>query len=175
MVLESTASESRVRGGEAAESSRVYEQGLIAGALGAATIAVWFLIVDALDGRPLFTPSILGTALFKGAAAVADPADVPVSLEMVVVFTWIHLLVFAVIGVAASLFLGLAERNQNYGFGIVLLFVLFEFGFAVVSMVFAESVLQALSLPLVLLGNLVAAGVMAVYFRRKHPNLEIAP
>ena len=48
-----------------AELSQLLREGLIAGILGAATIAVWFLIVDSVRGQPFYTPSILGTALFK--------------------------------------------------------------------------------------------------------------
>jgi hypothetical protein len=175
MVLDTTASNSELRRSEAAESSRVYEQGLVAGALGAAAMALWFLVVDVISGRPLFTPSILGAALFKGAGAVASPETVAVSFEMVAAFTWIHLLVFALIGVAASLLLDLAERQPNAGFGIVLLFVVFQFGFVALTLVLAEPVLRALTLPLVLLGNLFAAGVMALYLWRRHPRLVIEP
>lgn len=174
MVLESTAGEARLRG-RVAESSRVYEQGFVAGAIGAATIAAWFLLIDAFAGRPMFTPSILGTALFKGAAAVSPPENVAVSFEMVAAFTWVHLLVFALIGVAASLLLEMAERDHNIGFGIVLLLVVFEFGFVGASAVFAEPVLQALTLPRILIGNLLAAAAMAYYFWRRHPNLVIEP
>src|SRR5215471_14049528 len=97
MAVQTFASGSVLQSGEA-ERSAVYEQGLIAGFLGAAAIAVWFFAVDLVNGRPFFTPSILGTALFQGQAAVAAPEHVPVSFEMVIVFTWIHVLVFVVLG-----------------------------------------------------------------------------
>ena len=47
------------------ETSRLYLQGIIAGFVGAATIAMWFLILDTINGRPLYMPSLLGTALFR--------------------------------------------------------------------------------------------------------------
>ncbi len=53
--------------------------------------------------------------------------------------------------------------------------LVFEFGFVVVSMVSAASLLQALTLPAVLIGNLLAAGAMAAYFWRRHPALSILP
>jgi hypothetical protein len=174
MALNSSAGESVLRTAAASDRSRVYEQGIVAGALGAVAIAIWFLVLDAIDGRPLFTPSILGTALFRGVGG-ASPAEIPVSLEMVLVFTWIHLMVFVAIGLAASLLLDVAEHLPNVGFGILLLFVVFEFGFVVVSLVFAEPILHALSLPRILIGNLLAAATMAAYFWRKHPSLVIEP
>ena len=33
--------------------TRLSQEGMVAGLLGAATIAVWFLLLDALAGRPL--------------------------------------------------------------------------------------------------------------------------
>src|SRR5215470_8528318 len=80
------------------ELSNVYGEGIVAGLLGAATIAVWFLIVDTISGRPLYTPTVLGTALFRGGANVDHPETLPVSFEMVMLFTWVHALVFAAIG-----------------------------------------------------------------------------
>ena len=46
------------------------------------------------------------------------------------------------------------ERDLNYGLGILLLLIIFEFGFVAVTMVFAEPVLRTLTWPAVLLGNL---------------------
>jgi hypothetical protein len=175
MVPDSGAGESVLRRAEAGERSRVYEQGIVAGALGAATIAAWFFLLDLIDGQPFFTPSVLGTAIFRGLSAVEPAVEVPVDFEMVFVFTWVHLLVFLGVGVAASLLLDVAERQRNVGFGILLLFVVFQFGFVVLCAVFAEPVLETLAVWRVLLGNILAAGVMAVYFWRKHPGLVIEP
>ena len=55
------------------DTSRIYDEGIVAGLLGAATIAIWFLILDMIQGRPLYTPTVLGTALFRGGAGLASP------------------------------------------------------------------------------------------------------
>jgi len=157
------------------ELSGVYGEGIVAGLLGAATVALWFLIVDTLNGRPLYTPTVLGTALFNGGAGLDHAAALPISYEMVLRFTWVHALVFAAVGGIAARLLAFAEHTANVGFGIVLLFVIFEFGFVAVTMVFAEDVLSSLAWPAVLVGNLLAAGVMGAYFWRRHPNLHIEP
>jgi hypothetical protein len=94
---------------------------------------------------------------------------------MVLVYTWVHGMAFCVIGGFASKLLALAERNLNLGFGIVLLFVIFEFGFVGAAFIFAEPILQVLAWPAVLVGNLLAATGMAGYFWRHHPNLTIEP
>jgi len=87
----------------------------------------------------------------------------------------VHGLVFCLIGGVASRLLALAERNLNLGFGVLLLFVIFEFGFVGAAFIFAEPVLHALTWPAILIGNLLAAAAMAGYFWRRHPNLTIEP
>ena len=84
-------------------------------------------------------------------------------------------MIFCAIGGLAAKLLSLAEQDLNFGFGILLLLIVFEFGFIAAAMVFAEPVLRALAWPAVLLGNLLAAGAMSVYFWRHHPKLAIAP
>jgi len=159
----------------AEEVSKLYQEGIVAGVIGAATIALWFLIVDAMNGQPLYTPTVLGTALFKGGAGLASPEGLAVNLEMVLMFTWVHGLVFIIIGGIASRLLGFAEHDPNLGFGILLLFVVFEFGFVAINMLFADAVLRALTWQAVLVGNLLAAASMAGYFWRRHPNLTVNP
>lgn len=154
---------------------RLYQDGIVAGVIGSATIALWFLILDTIQGRPLLTPTVLGTALFRKGEGLASPEGLPVSFEMVLMYSWVHVLVFCAIGGIASRLLALAEGNPDLGFGILLLFVVFEFGFLVVAMVFAKAVLQALAWPMILIGNLLATVTMGGYFWRRHPNLRIRP
>jgi hypothetical protein len=157
------------------EAAKIYEEGIVAGLIGAATIAIWFLILDVIQGRPLYTPTVLGTALFRGGARLSSPESLASSFELVLWFTWVHVLVFVVIGGAAAGLLRLAERDPNFGFGILLCLVVFMFGFIGVSLMFAEGVLHALAWPTILIGNLLATGAMAWYFWRRHPHLTIWP
>lgn len=150
-------------------------EGIIAGLLGALTIAVWFLVVDIVSGSPLYTPTVLGVALFQGGAGLAAAEQVTIDLGMVLLFTGVHGLAFMLIGVVVSYLLGVAEHHRHIGFGILLLFIVFEMGFIVVSLGIAEPVLRALAWPAVLVGNLLAAAVMAGYFWRHHPRLVIEP
>ena len=160
---------------DAAETSKVYLEGIVAGVIGAATIAIWFLILDTINGRPLYTPTVLGTALFRRGEGLASPEILSISFEMVLMYTWVHVLVFAFLGGIVSRLLSMAERNPNLGFGIVLLFVVFEFGFLVVATLFEERLLRAISWQAILFGNLLAAVAMAGYFWRRHPDLRINP
>ncbi len=154
----------------------IHQQGIVSGVLGAATVAIWFFLVDVVSGRPFFfTPNVLGTALFRGGAGLDQPQAMAVSFEMVLVYTWVHGLIFCTIGGLAAKMLALAERDVHAGFGVLLLFVIFEFGFVGAAAIFAEPILHALAWPTVLVGNLLAAAVMTAYFWRRHAGLRIDP
>jgi len=154
--------------------TRLYQEGLIAGLVGAATVALWFLVIDSIQGRPLYTPTVLGTALFGRGAGLPWP-DVGPNLGMVLMFTWVHGLAFVVVGGVVARLLALAERQPRVGFGIVMLFVFFEFGFIAAAMLFAAPVLHALAWPAILVANLLAAAAMGGYFWLRHPNLSVQP
>jgi hypothetical protein len=175
MAAESHLSSPAVAGSRTSEVTAAYAEGIVAGLVGAATIAGWFFILDAVRGKPFYTPTVLGTALFRHGIGLEAPAKLTSNFEMVMSFTWVHVLVFILIGLAASRLLWLAERNPSYGFGVVMFAVFFEFGFLFACMVFAQPVLQALTWPEVLVGNLLAAGTMTAVFWRRHPRLTISP
>lgn len=162
-------------GSQRAETAQLYQEGIVAGVLGATTIALWFLLLDSINGRPLFTPTVIGTALFRGGEGLESLDTLAVSFDMVLVVTWLHVLVFAIVGGIASRLLAFVEDRPNLGFGVLLLFVVFEFGFIAFAMMVAQPVLHALTWPAILVGNLLAAIVMSFYFWRRHPNLTIAP
>jgi hypothetical protein len=150
-------------------------EGIVAGVIGAAVVALWFLLLDALAGRPLYTPTVLGTALFRHGAGLDSPGAVPISLAMVLMFTWVHGLVFVVIGGIAARLLALVERNPSFGFGVLLLFVVLQAGFTFVSMLFASWLPRALGWPAILGANLLAALAMTVYLGYRHRHLVVEP
>jgi hypothetical protein len=160
---------------QASEALTLYQEGMMAGIWGAATLSLWFLILDVLAGHPLSTPHVLGTALFKGGGELVPPAQVEFSLGIVGAFTGLYWLAFALIGGLASRLLGRAEHNPNLGFGVLLLFILFEGGFLGGAMMFAEPVLHALAWQSVLVGNLFAAVAMGGYLWRRHPHIVMYP
>lgn len=78
--------------------------GFLAGALGAGTVALFFLVVDLISGRPLATPSALGATLF-----LAEPFDLgrTPSAALVAGYTAIHSAIFvALASITAALLLG---------------------------------------------------------------------
>jgi hypothetical protein len=157
------------------DTARVYREGMIAGVVGALAVALWFLVLDTLSGRPLWTPTVLGTVLFRGGAGLNTPETLAVSTEMVLMFTWVHGLVFVALGGLVAHLLAHVERHPSSGFGILLLFVIFQFGFIVAATMFAAPVLRLLSPWSILVANLLAAAAMTAYFRRCHPGLRVEP
>jgi hypothetical protein len=154
------------------DAQALYQEGIIAGVLAAAAVAIWFLIVDSLAGRPFYTPAVLGTALFGRGAGLEH---VTVSLDVVAMFTWVHGLVFAALGGIAARLLAVAERNPGLGFGIVLFFVLFQCGFTTAMAFVAPAVFTVLGWASIFVANLIAAATMVVYFRMRHPNVVVRP
>ena len=121
------------------------------------------------------SPTVLGTGLFLGPEHLASTEGVQVSLKLTLMYTGVHGLAFIVLGVIAAYFLLLAEKKPNLRFGILLLFVILEFGFVGTAFVFAEPVLHELAWPTVLLGNLLAAAGMVGYLWLRNPNLVKRP
>jgi hypothetical protein len=171
-LTETTSALSKV---QASKAITLSQEGIITGTCGAATITLWFLLLDVLAGHPLSTPNMLGTALFKGENGLMPSAHVELSLRIVGAFTALHWLAFELIGALASLLLALAEHNPNLGFGVLLCFVLSAEGLMGGAMMFAEPVLHALAWQSVLVGNLVAAGAMGGYLWRRHASMVIYP
>jgi len=67
--------------------NRILREGFIAGCIGAAAVAIWFLVVDAINGQALFTPAMLGSAVFWGAH---DSASVVIEPARIFGYTMIH-------------------------------------------------------------------------------------
>ena len=67
-----------------APADRLYLDGIVAGIVGAATIALWFLVLDTIGGQPLRTPSLLGTALFLSHEDIEKKQDItsPMGINM---------------------------------------------------------------------------------------------
>jgi hypothetical protein len=143
--------------------SMVYLDGPIAGIIGAAIIALWFLFLDAVIRLPLYTPTVLGAGLFVGAEDLALNEEVRVSLKLTLMYTGVHGLVFIVLGVIASYFFLLTDKKLNFVLLTLLLFIILELGFVGTAFVLAEPVLHELTWAMVLVGNFLAATGMASY------------
>jgi len=144
---------------------RIAREGLVAGVLGATVVAVWFLLYDAAAGVPFRTPALLGAALFHG---LRDPAALVITLPLVLEYTLFHGLAFVLFGWVAAGMLALADREPRLLFGFIMLFCCFEvFVFAMIATL-AYWLLETIAWWTILVGNLLAAGIMLGYFLRWH-------
>jgi putative oxidoreductase len=143
-------------------------EGVIAGAIGATVIAVWFLIVDLIAGQAFFTPATLG----RGMLSVFGPADQG-TIVIVAAYTIFHYSAFAVLGLIASMIVNYARREPSILLGFVVLFAATEVGFyAFVSLLQQATALGSLAWYNVMIGNLLAAAAMGTYLIRLHPELR---
>jgi hypothetical protein len=150
-----------------ADLSALATDGLFSGIIGAFTVAIFFLILDIVDGRPLFTPSLLGSVVFLGANAESVNT---VSLPMAAVYTGLHFGAFFCIGVVAAYMVDRFEHNPPVGAVLILLAVCFEAAFFAFTIALAPGVVGVLGAWAVGVANLLAAATMAVYFRLSHPH-----
>jgi len=154
-------------GGERIQRS-VLREGVIAGLLGAATVAVWFLLFDFARGRPLLTPALLGAAVFQG---VRDPAGVSIALGPILGYTLLHGLAFVAFGVVAAALIAASEREPTLFIAVVILFACFETFFIGALGALGRSMVGALVWWAILIGNMLAAITMLWYFFLGHRAL----
>src|SRR5947199_233989 len=149
--------------------TRILREGFIAGLIGAAAVALWFLIVDVIAGRPFFTPAMLGSAVFWG---VHDPAQVVIEFSRVLPYTMIHICAFIIVGTVAAALAAEVEVAPPTLYLIVVSFAVFEFGFYIMLAVLAQPLLGALAWWYVAIGNAIAAYGMGYYLGREaqHPG-----
>lgn len=150
---------------------RLVREGVIAGLIGAVSVALWFLVFDLIRGQLLFTPGALGSALFLG---VRDLADVQVNLLTVFGYTAFHILAFVLAGTIAAAIAVEAERAPALVLLGILLFVTFEAFFIGLLAVAAQWLLGTLGWGAIGAGNLIATVAMAVYLLKVHPELRAA-
>lgn len=148
------------------------KEGVLAGLIGAATIALWFLVLDTFQGRALHTPTVLGTAFFRGGEGLDAVETLPVAIEMVALYSLMHWLAFTVMGTIAAYVVAAAARARALWTSILAFFVLFvalEFGFRLVgAMLLTQEALYALAWQNVMTGNLLAAAAMGAFLLQRH-------
>lgn len=151
-----------------ASRSRYLREGVIAGLIGAVIVAVWFLIYDAARGQPFRTPALLGAATFQG---VADPSAVPVTTGLVVQYTVLHGVVFALIGILIAFLIVSAQQEPAHLLVLFIVIASFEVFFLAIVVGLARPVLSEMAWWTILLGNALAAAGMLGYFFIGHRAL----
>jgi hypothetical protein len=136
------------------------------GVLGASAIALFLLVVDVVQGRALFTPSLIGTVLFTGATPSAVTA---VRLDMVAYFSVVH---FVAIGALAACISSLGRRWAIVDAHPVVVagsvFLVLTSMLAVGDITLMRGVVSTIGLGPVLAANATSGVVMGAFIRWAH-------
>lgn len=124
-------------------------RGVVAGIVAATTVALFFLVVDAIGGQLLRTP-----AFMSGLLTGNDVAAGEVEIGTVALFTVVHYAVFIAVGVAVSRALASLGLRPMLLLGMVLGVIFFDIVFYGSLIVRGVDVLEVLGWPAFLAGNL---------------------
>lgn len=151
-------------------ASSVFYDAFGAGSIGGSIVALFFLALDSIQGRPFFTPSLMGTVLFTSgnAQAVTD-----VRMDMVAYYTLIHFAVFGILGGAVAVLLRQVELNAKHpAVMLVTIFLVTEVLFVVAAGLLMPGVVATVGAVRIVGANLLGAGGMASFLLAAHrPDL----
>jgi hypothetical protein len=139
----------------------------MAGVIGAATLAVWFLVVDSLRAEPFATPMFVAHALLN----IDNPQPAPILLAM---YTAFHFVVFVLVGTLVAWVLEKASIPPFGLLGFVLGFLLFDMIFYAGVLVTGTNVVEELGWPAVLAGNLIAGFTLMRYLYMTSPGDKLS-
>ncbi len=145
----------------------VYREGFIAGIIGATAVAIWFFFLDLIAAHPLYTPEIMGRTFLS----ILGPDRGDSRMVAVAFYTVLHYAVFVFVGIVATAIIHASQKRTTILAGALILFVIFQIGFYILTALVAESPLGALAWYQVFAANLIATVLMGTYLWRSHPNL----
>ena len=141
----------------------VLGDGFYAGATGAAVVALFFLAADAIQRDPFYTPSLVGSVLFKGAA---PGPEVRVDLAMVALFSIVHAGAFVVFGTVYDWVLSRLRETPDLPLIAISCFVLLELGIVATASVLAPGLAEEIGYGYIGAANALAAIGMAVWLKQ---------
>lgn len=161
------------------QAGGVLRRGVIAGLLGAATVAVWFLAFDIAAGRPFRTPAALGSQLLfgggaphSGTMAVSGSQGLEITFRVVAAYTAVHIVAFAIAGIVFVLIAEQLERTPSFLLLAALAAIVLE-AFALGNLAQgAQWIMGDLGIWSVLVANVLAIAVMGFYVWQTHPTLR---
>ena len=146
-------------------------EGVVTGGLGALAVALWFLFVDGIAGRPLHTPALLGSIVIRTPDPIAA-SEGPNRLMLAALYTPIHFILFALFGVLVVFLMHRAKKQPSLLMLALMLFAAFELAFTGLVAILEQAGLGDLAWYQVAVGNLIAVIVMGWYVRRHHPHIS---
>jgi hypothetical protein len=139
---------------------------LFSGGLGGSIVALFFLLIDSLEGQPLFTPALMGSVLFGGAQASSfDGAP----MNMIAYYTLVHFATFGALGLGISFLMHEVELHTRHPVAVMLgCFAVLELGFVLAAATLLPGVIERIGAAPVAIANLLAAGSMAGFLGFSH-------
>lgn len=148
---------------------RVAREGVMAGIVGGAVVALWFLGYDLVAGEMFKTPTMLGSMIFQ----TGDVESAKVTLALVLGYTVLHFFAFIAFGLLIAILLAASEWEPFLALGVFLLFAVFEVFFVGFVTLLDQSVVSALGWWKIVAGNILALLAMTAYFLRGHRGLRL--
>jgi hypothetical protein len=152
------------------ERMQTVRDGLFAGLLGYATLALFFAVFSVVTGRsPFHAAGVLASALFR-----TPPDQGAAGIDLILAYNGFHLIVLIVAGMIMAGLARLAARAVQ-GWYLALHALLFGAGHILALPIwFNDNVRATLPLWLVVIGTALAAAVMGVYLLIANPDIRTA-
>ena len=150
-----------------AEHSTVRE-GLVAGAIGATVVAIWFLVLDLIGSRLFYTPTVLGEAVAR-LLGVGPVGAVAAFLG----YTVLHYLAFGLLGIVAAAIVHRSRAEPTILAAALLVFVVAEAGFYLFMVALnAGELFGPFGWWQITGANLLGSALIAWWLWRSHPGLR---
>ena len=139
-------------------------EGVTTGVIGATAVAVWFLVVDTIAGRPFYTPELLGSAVFS----LFGPAGDDSRLQHILGYTLWHYAAYIVIGTVLAAIVRRAQDDPNVLAGLAIFFFVYQLGFYGIVALLSETLLGNLAWYQIGMANVVSSLLMGWYLWHTH-------
>lgn len=144
-------------------------EGVTTGLVGAAMVAIFYFLLDAIRGHPLMTPTVLGEVLVLHTPVTTRPDVAAVAL-----YTIAHGIVFMVLGLLFVALIQAAEQSALARYAVVQLAVVFELFFYGLLSIASTAARGMFPFVGVLAANSLALLAMIAWYWRHHPALRSA-
>jgi hypothetical protein len=145
----------------------VLEDGALTGIVGAVMVSLIFLALDFASGRPFFTPSLLGTAIFRGEflsdLSEPDPA-------MVFAYTGLHGIAFLLVGFLLAALFREFEQHPKIGLELLVALLVFEGLLMGAEVTVFPSLVGELGAWAVAIANIASLIAMFTFLAYRHPQ-----
>jgi hypothetical protein len=150
----------------AERSHSITSEGTDVGIIGGLAVAIWFLILDIIAGRPLMTPSLLGQVVLMGDST---PDTSNIVFGAILLYTAFHFVVFALIGMGLVALVHWGTENPIVRYALLPVFLAFEVLFYGLLEVLSERTGELFPFWAVVMANTLAAISMGLYLWIRHP------